>query len=477
MDVTQTVLTEAEAAALAERIDARFEVVKDAYLASLKIPSIRGESAPGAPFGVEVARVLKHATDTCEGFGLRVENIEGKIVFTEVGEGDEYVCSVGHLDVVPVSGHWTHEPFGAEIVDGMVYARGSTDDKSGSFASLLALVAIKDLLDAGTLKLPRRVRVLFGGDEESGMSGVRRYVETQPPPTFAVTPDSSMPCAQAEKGRAGISVEGDVPAGGALFVESLAAGSAENVVPDAATVTLAGTEAGLADAERVLADFWDANISWRRTDDGKIELSAKGKSGHAAHAFKGDSAVIRLLRTMLSLPLDHAKYWERIFALSDPMGGGLGLADWDPLSGPTTNNLGLLHVVNGRLSATFDVRYVVIRSPAWVAERTLKPLTDAGLKRTSIVGMPPLYHAKDGPLIATIVDEYDSEVGEGEPTYCMGGRTYASFVPNCVAVGCHHKGPKGGGVHDGDECYVLEHLRGVGRFLARVLIRLARTTA
>jgi succinyl-diaminopimelate desuccinylase len=39
----------------------------------------------------------------------------------------------GHTDVVPVGDRaaWTHDPFGAEVVDGWMYGRGATDMKSG----------------------------------------------------------------------------------------------------------------------------------------------------------------------------------------------------------------------------------------------------------------------------------------------------------------------------------------------------------
>ena len=48
----------------------------------------------------------------------------------------------GHTDVVPIGrrGDWTHDPFGAEIVDGFLYGRGSTDMKSGVAAFAAAAV-------------------------------------------------------------------------------------------------------------------------------------------------------------------------------------------------------------------------------------------------------------------------------------------------------------------------------------------------
>ena len=48
----------------------------------------------------------------------------------------------GHVDVVPVgdAAAWTHDPFGAEVVDGVMYGRGATDMKSGVAAFVAAAV-------------------------------------------------------------------------------------------------------------------------------------------------------------------------------------------------------------------------------------------------------------------------------------------------------------------------------------------------
>lgn len=48
----------------------------------------------------------------------------------------------GHTDVVPVGdvAAWTHDPFGAEVVDGVMYGRGATDMKSGVAAFAAAAI-------------------------------------------------------------------------------------------------------------------------------------------------------------------------------------------------------------------------------------------------------------------------------------------------------------------------------------------------
>ena len=49
-----------------------------------------------------------------------------------------------HLDTVPIENPdaWDHDPFGAEIVDGVLYGRGAGDDKSSVTAQVMAAVAI-----------------------------------------------------------------------------------------------------------------------------------------------------------------------------------------------------------------------------------------------------------------------------------------------------------------------------------------------
>ena len=48
----------------------------------------------------------------------------------------------GHVDVVPVGdvAAWTHDPFGADVVDGVMFGRGATDMKSGVAAFVAAAV-------------------------------------------------------------------------------------------------------------------------------------------------------------------------------------------------------------------------------------------------------------------------------------------------------------------------------------------------
>jgi acetylornithine deacetylase/succinyl-diaminopimelate desuccinylase-like protein len=79
-----------------------------------------------------------------------------------------------HYDVQPPDPveEWTYPPFGAEIVDGVLYGRGATDAKGNLLAQLKALDAFRS---AG-VPLPCNIKFLFDGEEESGSPSLPGYV-------------------------------------------------------------------------------------------------------------------------------------------------------------------------------------------------------------------------------------------------------------------------------------------------------------
>src|SRR5882757_3948736 len=85
-------------------------------------------------------------------------------LYARIGTGAPHLVFAGHTDVVPVGDEtaWTHPPFGADLVDGMLYGRGAADMK-GAIACKVAAV-LDYLAAAGTPK--GAISFLITGDEE-----------------------------------------------------------------------------------------------------------------------------------------------------------------------------------------------------------------------------------------------------------------------------------------------------------------------
>ncbi|MEV6851276.1 M20/M25/M40 family metallo-hydrolase [Actinoplanes sp. NPDC051411] len=84
------------------------------------------------------------------------------------GEAGKPVVLMAHHDVVPVEpgDPWQHDPFGAEVVDGYVWGRGTLDDKGPLVA---ACAAVESLLADGFT--PARDVWLFSGCDEEVTGG------------------------------------------------------------------------------------------------------------------------------------------------------------------------------------------------------------------------------------------------------------------------------------------------------------------
>lgn len=87
------------------------------------------------------------------------------------GDGAPLVFT-GHIDVVPLGARaWTHDPFKAEIVDGRLYGRGSSDMKSGIAAFVCAALRhASDSADSSNLTL------IITSGEETGCVGASSLV-------------------------------------------------------------------------------------------------------------------------------------------------------------------------------------------------------------------------------------------------------------------------------------------------------------
>ena len=110
--------------------------------------------------GFEVSRHPVPA-DVLRAHGLdSLVNVVGR---RRYGDGPVIALNA-HLDVVPPGGGWSHDPYGAAIVDGVMYGRGAAVSKSDVAGYAFAAVA----LDGLAARLAGTIEVHATADEETG---------------------------------------------------------------------------------------------------------------------------------------------------------------------------------------------------------------------------------------------------------------------------------------------------------------------
>lgn len=170
--------------------------------AIVRIDSVESEAFDNAPFGAGVKLALDTTLKICERLGFQTRNIDNYIGYTQYGVGDDYICAIGHLDVVPVGEGWKHPPFSAYEENGYIYSRGILDNKGPIMTCLYGLLAIKEL----GIKLSKPIRIIFGCDEESGFEDLKYYLSKEKAPLMGFTPDCKFPVVYGERGRALIEI-------------------------------------------------------------------------------------------------------------------------------------------------------------------------------------------------------------------------------------------------------------------------------
>lgn len=463
---------------LEDWVDAHRDEIVATTQGLLRIPSVEGDAAAGAPFGVEARLALDFALAAAAGHGLTVKNLDGYAAHAEwsapgVAPDAPIVGVLAHVDVVPAGGGWTSPPFGAEIVDGKIVARGAIDDKGPAMAGLFAVVA---LAECG-VPVSRRLRLILGADEESGFECVRHYFAHEEMPETGFTPDAMFPLVYAEKGIADVTLTHPAPPEGKrIHLYSLRGGLRPNMVPDTAQAILRNNSGPLA-ATRARLDSV-VGITTEEIDGGaKLRVAARGVSAHGSTPEEGVNAIVVLCDALLLLDhqedqvamIERIHHWGR-----DTTGGTLGIAGADDVAGPLTVNLGVAELAEGNLSLTFNVRYPVTWDEDTLRARLEPTLRETGFTLADLDGKPPLYVPLDDPLSKTLLDVYRADTGDhATAPLTMGGGTYARVMAHGVAFGPAFPNSSGGGAHQADESWAVEDLIRATKIYAKALARLA----
>lgn len=438
-------------------IHASFENQVQDLQTLLRIPSVsRGEPRENMPYGEQVEAALQCFQNTARKLGFeKVFDVDHRCGVVEYGEGEEILAIMGHLDVVPEGTGWTYPPYGAEIHDGCIYARGSIDDKGPAMAALYALAAVKN---AG-YPTRRRVRLLLGLDEECGCTGMEHYREVEGEPALAFTPDAVYPVVNSEMG-----ILHAVYHKSYTSAVQARVGTVANVIPGEASAVLP--------CPVISADL---PAGYTAAFDGNT-VSVTGRMGHASMPELASNAMQGLLFAMSrqNLPEEDKKTLGGLASLLafDKHGETLGLDKQDE-SGRITFMPTILEVNEKGATITFDCRYPFTHSYEAIRAILDEKLGALGFACLHDGNTEGHFLPKDGELVSTLMEVYRDVTGDKDSRpVSMGGGTYAKLFKNAVAFGPVFP-------HEADMCHMpdenisLEDLEKNTLIMAEAIRRLA----
>ena len=303
------------------------------------VPSVEGTPEPGAPFGKGPKAALDKALEIAAELGLDTHNAEGYIGWAQTGpiaDGQKYLATITHTDVVPEGNGWDADPYTVRVRDGWLLGRGVADDKGPMVATLYALKFLKE--QGYELRYP--IRAIVGDNEETHMNDVKYYLENYPAPVFCFTPDAEFPVCNGEKGHFGGKIVSPVCNG---VIAEFEGGVANNAVPDRASALVKTDIRKLKNAP---------NITLEPEGDG-VRVRGWGKSGHAAMPEGTVNAIGLVVDYLLDNGLCNdaeRAYLEALRKLhSSTAGTGLGIDCADGPFGPLTIIGGRIYMEDGKL--------------------------------------------------------------------------------------------------------------------------------
>ncbi|MCK8059816.1 MULTISPECIES: dipeptidase PepV [unclassified Fusibacter] len=444
----------------------------------LKFRSVLDSSdSENHPYGAANTKALEYMLELGKEAGFEVKNMDNQVGYIQLGDQEDYVGVLCHLDVVPEGNDWTFEPFGGTIEETRIIGRGALDDKGPAAASFFALKAIKESGE----KLDRSIRLIFGLNEETGSKCVKHYLTKEKPPVTGFTPDADFPVIYAEKGITTFNLKktfAEAIDDGGIRVVSINGGTAVNMVPDYAEAFIEETM-DITDMVTSFNKDFECNVTIDRSKE-LTRLSVKGVSAHASTPEAGTNAISLLMSCLdvLDLQIGDASSFVRAYVRRINMltgGEGIGMGMEDDISGALTFNVGtvLMNEAGGSLSV--NVRYPVTKSLEDVYNSAFKNIIELERFTYDVVSsVDPIVHDKDGELIKTLMDVYKIHTGdEKAQPICIGGGTYARSMPNIVAYGPLFPGAHDT-MHQADEYIVKDDLVRMTKIYADAIYRLAK---
>ncbi len=434
----------------------------------LKIKSVRDDGQLNMPYGKGIFDALMFVQSTAERMDLDCVNLYGHLAYVDYGFEGEMLAILTHIDVVPEGEGWTVPAFDGTVKDEKIFGRGAIDNKGPAIAALYALKALSD----NCVCLNKKVRLIFGADEESGWEDMDFYKRHEPLPDVAFSPDGEYPVINAEKGllHIGLSIKAEPPYG----IETFEAGMRVNVVPSKAQCTVRVPYELIKKSLSSYICPIGAKLQAADLGGGLVRILAAGKSAHGSRPETGINAAASLLQYLSTLALPAGGMTQAVYQLAQKIGTyyngeAVELDLKDDLSGKLTLCLGTLSINDGVLKAGIDIRYPVSYTRRHIEEKIEKHFSDFDISYKH--ALEPHFVPEESPLIAALKQAYTEVTGESAYCIAVGGATYARAFENAVTFGPLFPG-KPSVEHGPDEYIEIDTLMKNAQIIANAIIKI-----
>ncbi|MFR4162175.1 MAG: dipeptidase PepV [Paraclostridium sordellii] len=441
----------------------------------VKIPSVEGEPTNGYPFGENVDKALKKALEISKKLGFKTKNLDGYMGYAELGEGEEYIGILGHLDVVPEGTGWSYDPYGGTIDNGKIYGRGVLDNKGPIISALYGLKAVQN----SGLKLNKKVRIIFGTNEETGFNDIPYYLSKEKPPIMGFTPDCKYPVVYGERGIGKLSISKEIDLKGLKIYGDFKS----NIVPDKCKIDIPVEYIH----EDIICYLEEKAINLNikindnlniKMDEKFISIEVKGKQAPANAPQLGENAITYMIEYLINENLikdeelnSFLKFINEYFH-NEYYGEKINIDFEDELTGKLYLNPYELKYENNRITLMFSVRYPMTCTMDYILSKIKVNLEDKiSLKAES--NFNPVNFDKNSYLVRSLQNAYERVTGlDGTPTTTSGG-TYAKVMPNIVPFGPSFPGQKGI-AHNSDEYMDIDDIILNAKIFANAIYELAK---
>ncbi|UQS83879.1 dipeptidase PepV [Bombilactobacillus thymidiniphilus] len=429
------------------------------------------------PLGPGPAKALQKVLSFGERDGFLTKNVDNLAGHIEYGSGTEILGILAHVDTVPAGEGWNTDPFQLTQVDQQLFGRGALDDKGPALAAYYAL----KILQEQSLLPTKKIRLIFGTDEESQWRGINHYFLSEPKPDLGFSPDAQFPLINGEKGIVSyaLTFPQTTATKAAQQLLSFNSGLRDNMVPQTANAIIKTTQ------PQVLMTAFQEFIQQNKVisgnanlDNHQVTLKLAGKGSHAMEPENGVNAGTYLATFLAEQQLDEAGQNYVTFIKNylhlDFYGQKSGVGYRDQIMGPLTQSPDIFkYESNQEGLIVINVRYPKGRSEIDL-QKLYQNLTSQLMVKISGHAQEPHFVADDDPLVQKLLSAYRAQTGDNQnKPVTVGGGTYGRILPRGVAFGALM--PDGANVmHQANEFITIDNLINATAIYAQAIWNLVK---